>query len=327
MDELNNKISAVILAAGKGTRMKSRKAKVLHEIFFKSMINHVVDAVLPLNLNEIIIVTGHEGDAVEEHLAGYNLKFTRQKNQIGTGDAVKSAEKVLSTESEMVLILCGDTPIITTKTLQQMISLHSVSSSMLTVMTTILEKPDNYGRIISDSRNNILRIVEEKDASPEERQIKEVNTGIYIVEKSLLFSSLKRVDNDNIQGEIYLTDIVGVAHKTGVMVHKFVCPDPMETMGVNSRLELSEAGERLQKFRNLELMENGVSIETPSTTFIDPKVKIGVDSIISSNVYISGKSILGKNCFVQPFCKIHDCIIGDGVTINSFSDLNGKKIV
>lgn len=327
MDELNNKISAVILAAGKGTRMKSRKAKVLHEIFFKPMINHVVDAVLPLKLNEIIIVTGHEGKAVEEHLAGYNFKIARQKNQIGTGDAVKSAEKVLSIKSEFVLILCGDTPLITTKTLQHMIRLHSANSSKLTVMTTMLEEPDNYGRIVSDTQNNILRIVEEKDASTEERQIKEVNTGIYCVDKSLLFSTLNRVDNDNRQGEIYLTDIVDIANKSGVMAQKFICQEPMETMGVNSRLELSVAGQRLQKCRNIELMENGVSVESPTTTFIDPKVKIGVDTRISSNVYVTGKSILGERCFVQPFCKIHDCIIGDGVTIKSFSDLNGKNIV
>ena len=317
----HQKISAVILAAGKGTRMKSSRAKVLHEVNFQPMIHHVLDAVTPLDLHQIILVTGHQRHMVEKSCSHYHLDCVEQQTQLGTGHAVLAAEHCIGEDVSVVMILCGDTPLIRSDTLQNMLSEHLSRGNFLTVMTTEMSDPANYGRILTDDNGYVIGIVEEKDASPEEKRITEINAGIYCVNAEFLFASLKQIGTDNKQGEMYLTDIVALAHAAEQPVRKFQCADPEEVLGVNSRRELSRANCQLQ-YRVLDdLMMSGVTIDKPSTVTVEKTVTVGSDSVLGPNVFICGKTDIGNDCTVEPFCYIADCQIGNNVTIGTGSYL------
>lgn len=320
----NSSITALVLAAGKGTRMKSSKAKVLHEVLFTPMVHHVLDALQPLALNEIIVVTGHQSQAVKDSLQHYNnVTCAHQVEQLGTGHAVLSAKNLLIQREGAVLILCGDTPLIQPETLGNMVSQHHEKSALLSVMTMELDDPTHYGRVITNDDGNILQIIEEKDASEDQRLIKEANAGIYCADIAFLYDAIEKVGTDNQQGEVYLTDIVGIANNSGVKVNKFVCNDPTEVHGVNSRNELAIAHKRLQERRNQQLMTDGVTLVDPETIWIAGNVSIGMDTVVQPSVQISGKTIIGKNCTIEPFCMIHDCTLGDGVIVGAFSLLEG----
>ncbi|MEW6291501.1 MAG: NTP transferase domain-containing protein [Thermodesulfobacteriota bacterium] len=326
MNEQN--VSALILAAGKGTRMKSAHAKVMHEVFFKPMIHHVLDALAPLHLHQTVVVTGHQAERVEQACAGYDVVFARQHEQLGTGHAVLAAEPaLLSSAGGVVLILCGDTPLIRPETLQGMLNGHLAGGHKLTVMTTVLDDPSNYGRIILSNTGYIQAIVEEKDASPEQKKINEINAGIYCVDGNFLFTALQGVGTDNKQGEVYLTDIIAIAHSAGHQVQRFFCRQAEETLGVNSRYELSLAHASLQRRYLRRLMDQGVTCILPETISISGEVKIGRDTIISPNVSISGMTTIGDNCRVAPFSCLVDCQLGDYVSIGEFSYLNGITVV
>lgn len=317
---------AVVLAAGKGTRMKSSRAKVLHEVFFAPMLNHVLDALEGLAIAHTVVVTGHQFEAVENASVGYPVRFARQQEQLGTGHAVLAAEDSLDAVPSTVLILCGDTPLIRTGTLAAMIASHRGNNAVLTVMTTTLENPTHYGRIVTEEGGAIIRIVEEKDASDEERGIHEINAGIYCVDREFLFTSLRGVGTDNKQGEVYLTDIVSTARASGKTVYRFSCPDPDEVLGVNSRIELAQAHAELQRRRNLELMAGGVTILHPESVAIDRSATIGADSVIHPSVTILGKTVVGRECSIGPFCIIKDSSIGSSVTVNPFSTIISASI-
>lgn len=238
-------LKALILAAGKGTRMKSDKAKVLHEVLAAPMVHHVIDAVTPLQPARIVLVVGHQHEAVRAALAGYNVTFALQEEQLGTGHAVLAARNLLSGRDVQVLILCGDTPLIRTATLRAMLQAHAASSAMLTIMTTELDNPTGYGRVLKGPDGAVQGIIEEKDATAAQRLIREINAGIYLVEADFLFGALDQVTTDNAQGEMYLTDIVGIAANNSVSVRTFCCADPEETLGVNSPAELALANARM----------------------------------------------------------------------------------
>lgn len=323
---MNTKVTALVLAAGKGTRMKSGKAKVLHEIFFSPMVHHVLEAVFPLKLTDIIVITGHQKEAVEEALQGYKVRFVQQNEQLGTGHAVKCTAPYFEGKEVTVLILCGDTPLMRTETLSKMLQNHCAKNAELTVMTTMLDDPTNYGRAVVDSDGFLLRIVEEKDAADTERDIKEINAGIYCVASKLLFALLNQVGTENKQGEMYLTDIVEEANKHGSKVNRYVCPDAREVLGVNSRVELAEAHRELQKRRNRELMLSGVTILHPESTFIEKSVIIGSDSIIHPNTHISGQTRIGEQCIIGPNVMLHDCHVADNATVSAFQALQGAVI-
>jgi len=319
-------ISAVILAAGKGTRMKSSKAKVLHELFFAPMIHHVLAGVLPLDLGQVVVVTGHQGEAVEKSLADHPVLFARQQEQRGTGDAVLATGQILNDNTETVLILCGDTPLIRPSTLKTMLLKHQNSGAALTVMSTMLEDSTNYGRIITNDHGHVEKIIEQKDASPEQLAIKEVNAGIYCVSKDLLFKTLNQVGTDNKAGEMYLTDIVGIAATDNIQVNKYICPEADEIIGVNSKVELAKAAKVLQNRRNHALMTEGVSMMDPQSTFIDKQAKIGQDTTIGANVIISGPTVIGEGCTIEPMCTIDCCQISNGQSVESFSKLSGVEL-
>ncbi len=319
-------VVGLVLAAGKGTRMKSESPKVLHEAFFSPMIHHVLNAVQPLFLGKSVVVTGHQHQMVEESLRGYSVSFVHQSQQLGTGHAVLSCEGELRLHTGPVLVLCGDTPLIRAETLRRFLHTHVESSSRLTVMTTNVAEPDNYGRIISDEHGNIVKIVEEKDATAVQKEIREINSGIYCVDAHFLFDALKRVGTDNMQGEIYLTDIVAIAIGDGIHVHKFCCADSEEILGVNSRCELAQAHSVLQR-RYLDLiMESGVTVVQPEAVIIEKTVTIGKDTVIYPHTSLTGVCHIGSGVHIDSFVKIDACTIGDSVHIGSFTHLQQANI-
>jgi len=239
--------SALVLAAGLGTRMKSSKAKVLHEVFNKPMILHVMDTIKNLSLDHTYVIVGHQKEKVSELVEEYQASCIVQKEQLGTGHAVLCAEKELAGTSGSVLILSGDVPLIRAKTLKAMLADHSRNKPVLTLMTTTMNDPTNYGRIVRSSKGELLGISEEKDASAEQKKIREINAGIYCAEIPFLFEALRKVGTDNKQGEMYLTDIVKIAIDAGLQVDTFSGASSEEVLGVNSREELAEANRYLQK--------------------------------------------------------------------------------
>lgn len=317
----------VIMAAGKGTRMKSDLAKVMHEVFFAPMLHHVLAALAPLKLlGETVVVTGHQAEAVEASLVDFQVAFARQGKQLGTAHAVLSAHRFYENFTGTVMILCGDTPLIRSETLKSMLKDHHDSGDCLTVMTTMMADPTNYGRIISDSTGGILRIVEEKDASSEERAVCEVNAGVYCVDAHFLSEGLKGVKDNNLQREFYLTDLVAVARAGGKRVGRCFSSDSLEVIGVNSRLELAEAHRELQARRNRSLMLDGVTIVAPEAVEIAAGVVVGRDTVIERNVKISGVGTIGVSCRIGPQVVIRGCRIGDGVCVEPFSFLEGCEV-
>jgi len=319
-------LNALVLAAGKGTRMKSNKAKVLHEVFFTPMLHHVLEALLPLAPARICVVTGHQHEAVAAALTPYDVTIVYQQEQKGTGHAVLVAETALRGKQGTVLILCGDTPLIRPATLSAMLETHAVAGGPLTVMTTVLDDPTHYGRICTDQEGKVVAIVEEKDASLQERQIREVNAGIYCVEIEFLFHALRQIGTDNKQGEMYLTDIVAIAIREEYRVTRFLCEDTSEVLGVNSRFELALAHDALQRRRNIELMANGVTLLHPETIAVAPEVLIGRDSIIHPSVTITGQTVIGEGCCIESFVTLRQCCVGNGATIGSFCCLEEVSI-
>lgn len=320
------KISCVVLAAGKGTRMKSEKAKVLHEVFFAPMIHHVLDAVTEQRIDKTIVVVGHQRDRVKEALKRYPVAFVVQKEQLGTGHAVLSAEGMIEKDCSTVLVLCGDTPLIRATTLANMLKEHHATQGVLSVMTTNLVNPANYGRIVCDKDGHIARIVEEKDATLEQKKINEINAGIYCAEATFLFDALKRVGNDNSQGEIYLTDIVELAIQAGHPVNRFAGVDAEEVLGVNSRVELAAAHKYLQKAYNQKLMFAGVTLLEPESIFIQKTVTIGRDTCVHANVHITGQTTIGSQCNIYPNTVIQNCVVGNNVTVGPFAYLDNQII-
>lgn len=322
----NAKITAVVLAAGKGTRMQSSQAKVLHEVLYAPMIHHVLDALQDLDLHRTVIVTGHQQKNVKAALADHKVTFAKQDKQLGTGHAVLCAEKKIAKSSKNILILCGDTPLIQGQTLQKFINSHHESKATLSVMTTHLDNPTNYGRIVTDDDDNIICIVEEKDANEAARQITEINAGIYCVDRNFLFNALKQVGTDNKQREVYLTDIVAIAKRDELPLRRYICKDATEIMGVNSRIELAQAHFHLQKRQNNKLMTEGITILSPTTTAIEKTVRIAPDTTIHPNVHLSGATVIGKGCEIGRSTIIKDCHVGKNVTVGPMVYLEGVKI-
>lgn len=315
-----SKITAVILAAGKGTRMKSAKAKVLHEVFFRPMIYHVMDAVQGAGVDATVVVVGHQKTRVQQILAPYTYTPVIQEEQLGTGHAVLCTEQACG-DADTVLILCGDTPLIRAETLDAMITHHRQMNSVLTLMTTRVPDPFGYGRIITNDNEQVTAIVEEKDADDNQRCIKEINAGIYLVDRAYLFDTLQMVGSANSQGEVYLTDIVALANNDGHTVNRFTHQEAIDVLGVNSRVELAEAHRELQRRRNTELMLSGVTMYGPESSYIAAGIEIGQDTVIHPGVHITGDSKIGVACIIEPGVVIHNCTVGNNALIGAWSTL------
>lgn len=305
---------AIILAAGQGTRMKSKLYKVLHPVCGKPMVQHVIDHVNQLQIEDIVTVIGHGAEKVQDQL-GDSCKYALQDQQLGTAHAVMQAESVLSGKSGTTLVICGDTPLIKAETMEELIALHERSQAKATILTAYADNPTGYGRVLRGEGGLVEKIVEHKDASDEERYVKEINTGTYCFDNQALFSALKKVSNENVQGEYYLPDVIEILKQEGETVTAFQSSDFEETLGVNDRVALSQAEQILRKRINESHMRNGVTIIDPLTTFIEADVQIGQDTVINPGSCIKGNSVIGQDCLIGPNTEISDCEIGDGTEI------------
>ncbi|HEX9024183.1 MAG TPA: bifunctional UDP-N-acetylglucosamine diphosphorylase/glucosamine-1-phosphate N-acetyltransferase GlmU [Geobacteraceae bacterium] len=313
-------VAAIILAAGKGTRMKSGLVKVMHPLGGRPMIFWPVSAARAAGAARSVLVVGFQGEKVREYFdAAGDLSFAAQEEQNGTGHAVACAAPLLRGFTGRVLLLCGDVPLIRPATLQALLSFHESARATLTVLTARPADPFGYGRVVKDEAEKVLRIVEEKDATPAEKRIAEINTGIYCVEAEFLFAAVAGLKNDNAQGEYYLTDIVKMGAEQGKLCLSFPVADTEEVMGVNDRVQLAAAGRVLRSRINERLMLSGVTIIDPDSTHIEEGVEIGTDTVIHPNVHISGATVIGADCLVEPSVVIRGCTIGSNVTIKAGS--------
>ena len=327
---LEKKVKSIVLAAGKGTRMKSELPKVLHVIFNKPLLGYVLDAVNNTEyVDENFVIVGHESEKVEAFVKNNykNAKCIMQCPQLGTGDAVNKATPYLKDFDGYVIVVCGDTPLITAETIKNFVEFHDNNHADLTVMSAIFDNPKNYGRIIRDKNNKFVAIVEEKDATPEQKAVKEINAGIYCINWKTVSDAFSNLQNNNAQGEYYLTDIVKWAVGKNLSVQSYILDNNEEIFGINSKVQLAEATKILNKKTLINLMQEGVQIVDPDTTYISPETKIGADTIILPNVYITGKNTIGKNCKIGPFSHVRDgATIGNNVRIGNFVEIKKSVI-
>lgn len=311
---------SIVLAAGEGTRMRSDRAKVMHKVCGKPMLDHVLMASAKSGIEKNIVVIGHRKEDVLNGSTGEDILFVEQPMHegapYGTGFAVMQALPHIEDDCTVV-VLCGDTPLIKHETLKDLMEHHEADDNSATVLTTLMEDPAGYGRIVRRADGTLLEIVEQKDASPEQRLIKEINSGIYCFRASSLKEGLEGIGNDNSQGEYYLTDVIGILNKRGERVGALEAKDPTEIMGVNSRVQLADA-ERIMRNRiNSHHMMNGVTLIDPDTTYIDEGIQIGRDTIISPGAVLQGATAIGNDCLIIGNTRIRDSRIGDRVEIDS----------
>lgn len=322
-----NNVAAVILAAGKGTRMKSDVVKVLHPAAGRPMISWAVDAARAAGAAPTVLVVGHQADAVRRVFADVaDIRCALQEEQLGTGHAVACARNELAGFSGTVLILCGDTPLLRSETLRGLIAFHGENRAALTVLTAVMDNPHGYGRVVRDAAGRVLRIVEQKDATPEEQAICEINSGIYCMDAEFLYANIDSISSDNAQQEFYLTDLVSIAVKRGLGCLGCCTDDADEIMGVNDRAQLAEASRILRRRINQDLMCAGVSLVDPGHTYIDHGVRIGPDTVVHPNCTISGDTLIGSGCTVENGVSITACSIGDNCHIKAGSVLEGSVL-
>jgi len=309
-------LHVVILAAGKGTRMKSSRPKVLHALAGRSLIEHVLRTVDGLHADSITVVIGHGADEVRTSLAGRpSVQFAVQSPQLGTGHALLQAESALAGKSGTVLLLYADVPLLQTATLARLIEHHRATKASATVLTMDLLEPYGYGRIVRDAGGRILRIVEERDASGPERAITEVNSGIYCFDLAPLFNTLHQLATDNAQGEYYLTDLVAAYRQEQRKIETLGAESATELRGVNSRVDLAELSRVLRDRKNSALLLGGVTLEDPASTFVDADVTVGADTVIGPGVLLEGSTSIGGGCTVHAGCRLSDTHVGDNVVI------------
>ena len=323
-------IKSIILAAGKGTRMKSDTPKVLHTIFDKTLVGYVIDAVNNTGLaDENFVIVGHQAERVEEYInENYdNAKCVLQSPQLGTGHAVSMALPYLKDFDGEVIILCGDTPLITSETIKEFVEYHRDNKSDLTVMSAIFENPTNYGRIIRNQDGSLNSIVEEKDATPEQKAVKEINAGIYCINWAKIKPAFNELTSNNAQGEYYLTDIIKWGNEKNLSVNAYTLKNNEEIFGINSKTHLAEATKMLNNKIVQKHLDNGVQIIDPATTWISSETEIGADTVIYPSCYINGKNKIGKHCKIGPFAHLRgDVVLEDYVKIGNFVEVKKTTI-
>lgn len=323
-------LNVLVMAAGLGTRMKSNRAKVLHELAGRPLIAHVVRTAQTLDPKTILVVVGHQAEEVEQAVLaeiGELASFAIQAKQRGTGDAVESARRQLENSDSLVLLLSGDVPMIRAETLRKLIDHHRATGAACTILGVRLENPTGYGRIIRDEQGRFEKIVEQKDASDEERQVREINSGIYCFESNDLFDALKQVEPKNQQGEYYLTDVAEILNSANRTVEVFTHTEPREVSGINTRAELAEFENLLRRNAIRRLMiESGVTFIDPSHAYISPEAEIGRDTIIYPDVTIEGKAVIGENCVIRSGARISNAKLGDNVTVKDHSLIVDSEI-
>ena len=335
-------IASLILAAGKGTRMKSKLPKVLHKVGGKAMVERVLETVQSIGTNRDVVIVGFGGDAVQNYL-GERAEFVRQEEQNGTGHAVKMAQPVLGDYDGTILLLCGDTPLVTKESLEALLEEHKNSGAAATILTAHMPDPTGYGRIIRNEAGSVVRIVEQKDGKPEELAVQEVNTGMYAFDSKKLWPCLDQLSDDNAQGELYITDVVGILVNGGDTVSAYMTKDFEESLGVNSRLQLAEAESILKHRKNIELMTAGVTIIDPDNTYVAPEVTVGADTILHPGTILEGDTVIGERCEIGPHTRLtnvkvgndtiihftygHDCEVKDGVDVGPYVHLRPNTVL
>jgi len=308
-------VATVILAAGMGRRMKSKRAKVLHSIAGRPMILYSVETAIRLPSDKIVVVVAHQADAVKAVLENLPVQIVHQGRPMGTGHAVLQTETAMAGFKGPVLILNGDVPLITADTLGSMLKVHRDQDADLTLLTALLSNPEGYGRVVRDPDGGILSIVEEADATPVQRAVREINTGFYLVNAPFLFEALKSLKPDNAQKEYYLTDIVAAAVRQDRKLRTVSAPEPEEAMGINSRSDLARTEKTVARRIAERHMREGVTLMDPETTWIEADVEIGRDTVIYPNVRLEGKSRIGEDCVIHSHTRISRCRLGNGVTV------------
>ena len=306
---------ALILAAGEGTRMKSEKPKVAHEILGVPMVRWVVDAAREAGCERAVAITGHRAEAVEALLG--DVEYVRQDRQLGTGHAVMCAQDALGDFHGSLVVLSGDTPLLRASTISGLVAMRESAGAVLTVLTAHLPDPSGYGRIVRDRDGNVARIVEEKDCTPEQRAITEINTGTYCFDSRVLFAHLDRLTTENVQGEYYLTDMVSVFVAEGLTVSATLTDDPLETLGVNSRVQLADAAKIMQRRVNQVHLLAGVSMTDPDLVWIGPDVSLGRDVELLPMTFLMGTTIVGDRVVIGPNSRLTDATVAEDSCVDS----------
>ena len=320
-------IATIILAAGKGTRMKSDIVKVLHPLLGLPMLSYSIELSLSgIKAEKTIVVVGYQADRIQEMFKGIPIEFALQKEQLGTGHAVLQAIPFLKALSGSVLILCGDVPLVKVETLHSFIDTYKENESTLSVLTAVVEEPFGYGRILRNPEGWLEKIVEEKDATEEERTIREINAGIFCVKAPFLKEGLREIGKENAQGEYYLTDLAEIAKKNALRCSAHIVADRMEVMGINTRVDLAVANEKLRLEKLKELMFSGVTVVDPKNTYVEKMVEVGKDTIIYPFCILQGKTKIGEHCIIEHNSKISDSTVGNEVTIRSNSVITESKV-
>ncbi len=317
-------IVAVVLAAGKGTRMKSSLPKVLHAVGGKPMLRHVMIAAKEAGANRTVVVVGFGGEQVAMTI-GAGAEYVTQAQQLGTGHALMQTKDALKNFSGTILLLCGDTPLLQGDTLKALCESHRSGNATATVLTAVPTDPSGYGRILRNEAGDVYGIVEQKDATAEQLKIDEINTGIYCFESGPLFAALDGLNCNNAQKEYYLTDVLSILARSGKRVGAVQAGDFEETLGINSRVQLAEAEMILRRRKLVELMESGVTVMDPGSTFVDAGVSIGKDTILYPFTWIEGNTVIGEDCRIGPNTRISDSILGNSITLH-FSYIHECKV-
>ncbi|MDD2332309.1 MAG: sugar phosphate nucleotidyltransferase [Candidatus Cloacimonetes bacterium] len=313
-------LSAIVLAAGKGTRMKSNRAKVTFEIADKPMVQRVVDSALKLNAAKVCVVVGWQKESVVSSLKpDSRISFVEQKEQLGTGHAVMIAEPIFAQDNTDIMILCGDVPLLSIETMQALYDKHIKEDAACTVLTAFLDDPGKYGRMLRDEQGRVYGIVEYKDATEAQRQIKEFNTGIYCFKAEELFKSLKKTTNTNQQGEFYLTDTLSILYNEGKGVASVVLDDLMEVSGVNSQEQLAELEDVFYNRIRKHWLNNGVIMHNPASILIGEDVQLEPDTEICSHCIIQGNTVVKKGAYIGPYCFIVNSIINEDAFLMGYN--------
>jgi bifunctional UDP-N-acetylglucosamine pyrophosphorylase/glucosamine-1-phosphate N-acetyltransferase len=311
-------LHVVILAAGKGRRMHSRVAKVLHRVGGRTLVGHALGAARALEATSLTVVVGHLAEQVTAALEGEpGVRFVRQAEQLGTAHALLQTAPLFDGVTGRLLLLSGDVPLLRPETLRRLLEAHAAAGAAATVLTAMATRPYGYGRIVR-SGGRIARIVEERDASAAERKIKEINAGVYVFELAPLFPAMRKIAASNAQGEYYLTDLVGLYRRRHLAVETVVLEDTTEIRGINSRIELAEVAALVRQGKNEELMGRGVTIVDPATTYIEQDVEVGADTVIHPGVHLEGRTRVGAACEIHAGVRIVDSTIGDRVVVNNY---------
>ena len=324
MSWMMGKVTAVILAAGKGTRMRSARHKVLHEVCGITLLECVIEAVQNAEIPEIMVVVGDKKEEVKDSLKGVSVKIVEQREQLGTAHAVLSASHLLSGLTDVVMVLNGDAPLVKTQTLKRLIAAHREGDADLTLLTAFLDRPEGYGRILRDAHRRIKGIIEESEASAEELQIKEINVGMYAFKVKSLLEGLSEIAPRNKKGEFYLTDIISIFYRKGKKIEGLGSINTTEVLGINTQGELASVNQIRRDEIVRYFMDKGITIVDPASTFIENRVEIGEGTKVYPFTYICKNVVIGQRCCIGPFAYIKaDVKIEDDVEVSGMMDKTG----